>query len=109
MKLASLKSGRDGELVVVSRDLSRAVSAREIAPTLQAALDNWAAAEPRLQNLYIALNDDRREDAFAFDPAACAAPLPRAYHWADGSAYVTHVELVRKARGAAKERDEEGG
>jgi fumarylacetoacetate (FAA) hydrolase len=100
MKLASLKSGRDGELVVVSRDLSRAVSAREIAPTLQAALDNWAAAEPRLQNLYIALNDDRREDAFAFDPAACAAPLPRAYHWADGSAYVTHVELVRKARGA---------
>ncbi len=100
MKLASLKSGRDGELLVVSRDLSHAVSAREVTPTLQSALDEWATTEPRLQALYRALNDGERDDAFAFDPGACAAPLPRAYHWVDGSAYVTHVELVRKARGA---------
>lgn len=100
MKLASLKSGRDGELIVVSRDLDRAVRASEVAPTLQAALDDWAATEPRLQALSEELNAGKREDAFAFDPAACAAPLPRAYHWADGSAYVTHVELVRRARGA---------
>lgn len=100
MKLASLKSGRDGELIVVSRDLSRAVSARAVAPTLQSAMDDWAAIEPRLQALSAELNEGQRDDAFDFDATACAAPLPRAYHWADGSAYVTHVELVRKARGA---------
>jgi fumarylacetoacetate (FAA) hydrolase len=100
MKLASLKSGRDGELIVVSRDLSCAVSAREVAPTLQAALDDWAVIAPRLKALSDQINQGRRKDAFDFDPTACAAPLPRAYHWADGSAYVTHVELVRKARGA---------
>jgi len=100
MKLASLKSGRDGRLVVVSRDLCRAVAVSDIAATLQAALDDWAVAEPALQRVSAALDAGEAPDAFDFDPAECAAPLPRAYHWADGSAYVTHVELVRKARGA---------
>jgi fumarylacetoacetate (FAA) hydrolase len=100
MKLASLKKGRDGELVVVSRDLSTAVKATGIAATLQQALDNWAESEPQLLALSERLSARDAEGAFDFDPAACAAPLPRAYHWADGSAYVTHVELVRKARGA---------
>lgn len=99
MKLASLKDGRDGKLVVVSRDLSRYVSAEAVAPTLQAALEGWAEAEPKL----IAIYDDLQAgklDGEEFAPAACDAPLPRSYHWVDGSAYVTHVELVRKARGA---------
>ncbi|MEP5570056.1 MAG: fumarylacetoacetate hydrolase family protein [Halioglobus sp.] len=100
MKLASLKSGRDGQLVVVSRDLTQAVVAAEVASTLQGALDNWALAEPALEKLYHSLNDGSLDNSFDFDSAQCAAPLPRAYHWADGSAYVTHVELVRKARGA---------
>jgi fumarylacetoacetate (FAA) hydrolase len=100
MKLASLKSGRDGELVVVSRDLTRAVAATDIAPTLQAAMDDWARCEPRLQALYNNLQAGWVEGEFAFDTSRAAAPLPRCYHWADGSAYVTHVELVRKARGA---------
>ena len=99
MKLASLKSGRDGKLVVVSRDLSRMTSAEEIAPTLQAAIDNWGAVFPRLRAMYESLNSGAIEGV-AFDEAACASPLPRAYQWADGSAYVNHVELVRKARGA---------
>ncbi|PSJ46534.1 2-keto-4-pentenoate hydratase [Zobellella endophytica] len=100
MKLASLKQGRDGRLIVVSRDLSRAVEAGAIAPTLQAALDNWAETEPKLQALYRQLNGGDCAGSFPFDQAACASPLPRAYQWADGSAYVNHVELVRKARGA---------
>jgi fumarylacetoacetate (FAA) hydrolase len=101
LKLATLKhGGRDGTLVVVSRDLSRAVKAQAFAPTLQAALDDWASASPMLEAVYSRLNDGVLEEAFAFDPSACAAPLPRAYQWADGSAYVNHVELVRKARGA---------
>ena len=100
MKLASLKQGRDGVLVVVSRDLSRATEVPAIAVTLQAALDNWAAVKPKLEAVYQRLNDDLEEGAFAFDQAACHSPLPRAYHWADGSAYVNHVELVRKARGS---------
>jgi fumarylacetoacetate (FAA) hydrolase len=100
MKLASLKSGRDGQLLVVSRDLSRAVIAVEAAATLQAALDDWQNIAPKLQEISIALNAGEISDAFNFQPANCAAPLPRSYHWADGSAYVTHVELVRKARGA---------
>ncbi|WP_298719459.1 fumarylacetoacetate hydrolase family protein [uncultured Oceanisphaera sp.] len=100
MKLASLKQGRDGQLLVVSRDLSRAITADGIAPTLQAALDYWAETEPALQALYQQLNQGNCADSFAFDPSACASPLPRAYQWADGSAYVNHVELVRKARGA---------
>jgi len=100
MKLASLKSGRDGKLIVVSRDLSRAVSAESIAPTLQAALDNWAECEPKLTALFDKLQMGKVNGEFAFDTTEAAAPLPRSYHWADGSAYVTHVELVRKARGA---------
>ncbi|PLW68974.1 fumarylacetoacetate hydrolase family protein [Pseudohalioglobus lutimaris] len=100
MKLASLKSGRDGKLVVVSRDLTRAVDAGFIASTLQSALDDWAKTAPALDALSQQLNAGECAGTFDFDPKACAAPLPRAYHWADGSAYVTHVELVRKARGA---------
>lgn len=100
MKLASLKHGRDGELVVVSRDLSRAAKVSAIAATLQAALDNWAVAKPKLEAVYQRLNDGVEAGTFAFDQTACHSPLPRAYHWADGSAYVNHVELVRKARGA---------
>ena len=100
MKLASRKSGRDGALLVVSRDLRRAVDARDIAATMQGALDTWETSAPRLEQVYEALNAGEREDAFPFEPSACDAPLPRAFHWADGSAYVTHVELVRKARGA---------
>jgi fumarylacetoacetate (FAA) hydrolase len=98
MKLASLKHGRDGKLVVVSKDLSRAAFASEIAPTLQAALDDWARAGPRLAELASRVESG---EGFPFDPSACAAPLPRAYQWADASAYVNHVMLVRKARGAA--------
>lgn len=96
MKLATLKQGgRDGRLAVVSRDLSRYVLP-EI-PTLQAALDDWERAEPVLQAVYDDLNvhPDKGE---AFDPEQCHSPLPRAYQWADGSAYLNHVELVRKAR-----------
>jgi fumarylacetoacetate (FAA) hydrolase len=100
MKLASLKAGRDGQLVVVSRDLSRAVSAESVAPTLQAALDNWEHCEPQLMALFDALQAGPVDGEFAFDSMRAAAPLPRCFHWADGSAYVTHVELVRKARGA---------
>ncbi|MES2818059.1 MAG: fumarylacetoacetate hydrolase family protein [Pseudomonadota bacterium] len=100
MKLASLNRGRDGLLIVVSRDLMRAVQVPTIAATLQGALDHWATARPRLEAVYQRLNDGLCEDAFAFDQEACHSPLPRAYHWADGSAYVNHVELVRKARGA---------
>jgi fumarylacetoacetate (FAA) hydrolase len=100
MKLASLRGGRDGRLAVVSRDLERVVLTPQIAPTLQVALDDWERVAPRLETLSAALNAGRAADAFAFDPALCTSPLPRAYQWADGSAYVTHVELVRKARGA---------
>jgi fumarylacetoacetate (FAA) hydrolase len=99
MKLASLKHGRDGRLVVVSRDLTRCANAQAVAPTLQAALDDWPAAEPRLIEIADQLEQDRIAHA-PFDPGAAAAPLPRAYQWADGSAYVNHVALVRKARGA---------
>ncbi len=100
MKLASLNQGRDGALVVVSRDLTRAVKVPAIAATLQAALDDWATLRPRLEAVYQRLNDGLEAQAFDFEPSACHSPLPRAYHWADGSAYVNHVELVRKARGA---------
>jgi fumarylacetoacetate (FAA) hydrolase len=99
MKLASLKGGRDGRLVVVRADLACALAVHEIAPTMQAALDDWAAAEPRLRA--VAGRLERGEIAAPpFDPAACAAPLPRAYQFADGSAYLHHVRLVRQARGA---------
>ena len=98
MKLASLKHGRDGKLVVVSRDLKRMTSATAVAATLQAAIDEWATLSPKLEALYDALNADGKSGE-TFDEATCASPLPRAYQWADGSAYVNHVELVRKARG----------
>jgi fumarylacetoacetate (FAA) hydrolase len=99
MKLASLKHGRDGRLVVVSRDLTRAADAAAVAPTLLSALENWQAAEPRLQEIADSLEACRIAHV-PFDPAKCAAPLPRSFGWADGSAYVNHVALVRKARGA---------
>ena len=100
MKLASLKEGRDGHLILVSRDLRQAVSAADIAPTLQAALDDWHSVAPQLADRSRALNGGTLTNAVAFDPAHCAAPLPRAYQWLDGSAYVNHVALVRQARGA---------
>lgn len=99
MKLASLKHGRDGRLVVVSRDLSRAADAAAVAPTLQATLDDWDAAAPRLTEIADSLEQGRISH-LTFDPAHCAAPLPRAFGWSDGSAYVNHVALVRRARGA---------
>ena len=97
MKLASIKSARDGELALVSRDLKRALS---LPGTLQTALDHWAEVEPKLTALSAALDEDKVPRAFAFDPTQCAAPLPRAYQWADGSAYIAHIALVRQARGA---------
>lgn len=101
MKLATLKQGgRDGTLIVVSRDMSRAVEATGIAPTLQAALDRWDTLAPRLNTLYEALNAGQAEDAFDLDITALAAPLPRCYQFLDGSAYLPHVERVRRARGA---------
>ncbi|WCL52675.1 fumarylacetoacetate hydrolase family protein [Gimibacter soli] len=99
MKLASLKAGRDGRLVLVKSDLTRYVDASAIAPTLQAALDDWPAVLPRLRALSESLESGAKAGE-SFDEALCASPLPRAYQWADGSAYVNHVELVRKARGA---------
>ena len=100
MKLATLKNGsRDGALVLVSDDLTQATYVTEVAPTLQAVLDNWAFVEPKLKAASLALNNGKAENAFAFDSKQVAAPLPRAYQWVDGSAYVNHVELVRKARG----------
>jgi fumarylacetoacetate (FAA) hydrolase len=100
VKLASLRSGgRDGRLVVVSRDLSRAVPVDGIA-TLQAALDDWGHHERTLSQISRALDADRAPGAAAFEPGKCAAPLPRAYQWCDGSAYLSHAELVRRARNA---------
>ena len=99
MKLATYKDGsRDGQLVVVSRDLGTAHYATGVASKLQQALDDWGFISPQLQDLYDQLNSGRAPHAFPFDPAQCMAPLPRAYQWADGSAYINHVELVRKAR-----------
>ncbi|MGZ8341173.1 MAG: fumarylacetoacetate hydrolase family protein [Telluria sp.] len=101
MKLATINDGtRDGQLAVVSRDLKTAHLADGIAPTMQAALDDWGFIAPQLNELSDMLNGGRARRSFEFDPAKCMAPLPRAYQWADGSAYVNHVELVRKARNA---------
>jgi fumarylacetoacetate (FAA) hydrolase len=99
MKLGSLKSGRDGRLVVVSRDLAWCIDAAGIAPTLQAALDDWQRCEPLLRGLAESLEHGSVAGE-RFHEREAASPLPRAYQWADGSAYVNHVELVRKARGA---------
>ena len=101
MKLATLKNGRrDGSLVVVNRALTEAVAVPEIADTLQQALDQWAELSPKLEAVYASLNEGKLDNVMAFDEGACESPLPRAYQWADGSAYVNHVELVRKARNA---------
>ena len=101
MKLATLKQGgRDGTLVVVNRALTRCRAVPSIARTLQAALDDWEVCEPQLRQIYEALNSGAFAQADTFDPLACHSPLPRAYQWVDGSAYVNHVELVRRARGA---------
>ena len=101
MKLATLKDGsRDGQLVVVSRDLASAHYATGIASRLQQALDDWNFIAPQLQDLSTALNGGKARHAFPFEPANCMAPLPRAYQWADGSAFINHVELVRRARNA---------
>jgi fumarylacetoacetate (FAA) hydrolase len=101
MKLATLRAAdardRDGRLVLVSKDLSRMLPADSVAPSLQAALDDWARLEGSLRTIATRLESGEGE---AFDPRNCLSPLPRAYQWADGSAYVNHVELVRKARNA---------
>ena len=99
MKLASYKHGRDGRLMVVNSDLTKATPAEKIAPTLQYALENWADCHLPLEQLAKDL-DNGKASPQPFDASLCASPLPRAYQWADGSAYVNHVELVRKARGA---------
>lgn len=101
MKLATLKNNtRDGQLVVVSRDLSIAVAVTDIANTLQQAIDNWSEVSDKLATVYHALNTGTVENTVAFEQSQCESPLPRAYQWADASAYVNHVELVRKARNA---------
>jgi fumarylacetoacetate (FAA) hydrolase len=101
MKLATYKDGsRDGQLIVVSRDLTTAHFATSVASRLQQVLDDWNFLSPQLQDLYVTLNQGKARHAFEFVPQMCAAPLPRAYQWADGSAYLNHVELVRKARHA---------
>ena len=101
MKFATYKDGsRDGQLVVVSRDLATAHYATGIASKLQQVLDDWNFMSPQLQDLYETLNSGKARHAFPFEPAQCMAPLPRAYQWVDGSAYINHVELVRKARHA---------
>jgi len=101
VKLATLRDGtRDGRLAVVSRDLAAAAWADGIARTLQQALDDWHALVPRLEALAGSLERGGAPGTFSFDPKAALAPLPRGHHWVDGSAYVNHVELVRKARGA---------
>ncbi|MEO0881999.1 MAG: fumarylacetoacetate hydrolase family protein [Pseudomonadota bacterium] len=100
MKLATLKNGsRDGRLVVVSKDLTRCTDAARIAPTLQAALDDWEAAAPRLARMAEGV-ELGAVPTFRFHEGECESPLPRAFQWLDGSAYLNHVELVRRARGA---------
>jgi len=101
MKFATYRNGtRDGQLMLVSRDLAKAVAVPAIAATLQEVLDDWDAVAPQLEKAYQALNNGELSDAEKFDESLCESPLPRAYQWADGSAYVNHVELVRKARNA---------
>lgn len=101
MKLATLKDhSRDGKLVVVSKDLTRAIVVPDVANTLQEALDHWTICKPQLEKYYVALNTNQIKNTLDFRTQSLASPLPRAYQWADGSAYVNHVELVRKARGA---------
>ncbi|WP_321944420.1 fumarylacetoacetate hydrolase family protein [Paraburkholderia tropica] len=106
MKLASLKTMHpDGSLIVVSRDLSRAVSAATVAPTMRAALDDWTRAEPALRDLYVALNADSATDAFDFDPHACTAPLPRTHQFIDASAFLNHGRIMTQAYHPEKKTD----
>lgn len=100
MKLASLRHGRDGRLCVVSRDLTKMLPLDQLMPTMQMALDSWSTSQPKLQAAYDALNKGEASGAIAFASEKLASPLPRAYQWCDGSAYLNHVELVRKARKA---------
>jgi fumarylacetoacetate (FAA) hydrolase len=101
MKLATRKNNtRDGELLVVSRDNKRAVLVGALAPTLQSLMDDWAAKSPEIEAIYAALNAGERADAFDVDAGTLHSPFPRAYAWIDGSAYINHIVLVRKARGA---------
>ncbi|OEY65957.1 fumarylacetoacetate hydrolase family protein [Marinobacter sp. X15-166B] len=100
MKLATLNNGRDGELIIVSRDLTRAVRATDLAPTLQQAVEHWAVISPALEARYAELNNGTLDGAFTLDCTQLHSPLPRTYHWADGSAYLNHVQLVRQARNA---------
>ncbi|MEE9362603.1 MAG: fumarylacetoacetate hydrolase family protein [Cellulophaga sp.] len=101
MKLATLKNNnRDGQLIVVNKSLTQAVKVPEIAQTMQQALDNWATISPKLEDIYAQLERKEISNTFPFISENVMAPIPRSYHWADGSAYVTHVELVRKARNA---------
>lgn len=101
MKLATIKNGtRDGELVIVNKSLTKAIRVPSIASTMQLALDNWSTCEPKLRKAAQELEAGKSADIIDFTGVSPMAPIPRAYHWADGSAYVTHVELVRKARNA---------
>lgn len=101
MKLATLKNNtRDGELIVVNKELTKAINVSDIAKTMQEALDNWAEISPKLEAVYNQLQRSELTETVDFASKNVMAPIPRAYHWADGSAYVTHVELVRKARNA---------
>jgi fumarylacetoacetate (FAA) hydrolase len=106
MKLATYKDGsRDGQLLVVSRDLHSAHYATGIATRLQQLLDDWNFLSPQLEDLYLTLNQGKARHAFAFEPRQCMAPLPRAYQWADGSAFANHIDLLSRARGAAAPAD----
>lgn len=102
MKLGTLKSNqsRDGELIVVSRDNQRGIRAENVAPCLREALENWSQAKPKLEALYKQLNEGQPAGSFAIEPAKLHSPLPRAFQWADGSAFIHHVKLVRMARNA---------
>ncbi|MFL2933913.1 MAG: hypothetical protein ACJZ2G_03230 [Thalassobaculaceae bacterium] len=102
MKLGSLKGmGRDGALVLVNEDLTKIKSVTDVAPTFQSAIENWTTIEPQLMEINRGLNSGVVVGSMRYDPNVMAAPLPRAYQWLDGSAYVNHVELVRRARGAS--------
>jgi fumarylacetoacetate (FAA) hydrolase len=106
MKLATYKDGsRDGQLLVVSRDLHSAHFATGIATRMQQLLDDWNFLSPQLEDLYLTLNQGKARHAFAFDPQRCMAPLPRAYQWADGSAFPNHIDLLSRARGSAAPAD----
>ncbi len=102
MKLGSLRGvGRDGALVLVSEDLTKIKSVTDVAPTFQSAIENWTEIEPQLMEINRRLNSETMSESMPYDPNVMMAPLPRAYQWLDGSAYVNHVELVRRARGAS--------